>query len=171
MSEKDSGHRKCYTFDWFKFSCDFSAIFAVHVLTARSFLNIYQIFRNFWPRPFLLIMTLEIIIGYGVAFPKNSMWIQKFNAYLMRYRQNGDLERMQRFWFTGACDPREKRRTSSKPLALAQVHNSVGAGGGRRFKLVYVHFENIWAWQTQNNISDTELNLTLAKAALNDTVM
>ena len=131
MSEKDSGHRKCYTFDWFKFSCDFSAIFAVHVLTARSFLNIYQIFRNFWPRPFLLIMTLEIIIGYGVAFPKNSMWIQKFNAYLMRYRQNGDLERMQRFWFTGACDPREKRRTSSKPLALAQVTvlGLVGGGG------------------------------------------
>ena len=61
------------------------------------------------------------VLGYGVAFPKNSMWIQKFNEKLMNYRQNGDLERMQRFWFTGACDPREKRRTSSKPLALAQV--------------------------------------------------
>ena len=31
---------------------------------------------------------------------------------------------------------------------------------------MYVHFENIWAWETQNNISDTELNLILAKAAL-----
>ena len=59
--------------------------------------------------------------GYGVAFPKNSMWIPKFNEYLMRYRENGDLERMQRFWFTGACEPRKRRRTSSKPLALAQV--------------------------------------------------
>ena len=39
----------------------------------------------------------------------------------MRYRENGDLERMQRFWFTGACEPRKRRRTSSKPLALAQV--------------------------------------------------
>ena len=38
----------------------------------------------------------------------------------MRYRENGDLERMQRFWFTGACEPRKRRRTSSKPLALAQ---------------------------------------------------
>ena len=27
---------------------------------------------------------------------------------------------MQRFWFTGACEPRKRRRTSSKPLALAQ---------------------------------------------------
>lgn len=49
------------------------------------------------------------------------MWIPKFNEYLMRYRENGDLERMQRFWFTGACEPRKRRRTSSKPLALAQV--------------------------------------------------
>ena len=61
------------------------------------------------------------VAGYGVAFPKNSMWIPKFNEYLMRYRENGDLERMQRFWFTGACEPRKRRRTSSKPLALAQV--------------------------------------------------
>ena len=38
----------------------------------------------------------------------------------MRYRENGDLERMQRFWFTGACEPRKRRRSSSKPLALAQ---------------------------------------------------
>ena len=50
------------------------------------------------------------------------MWIPKFNEYLMRYRENGDLERMQRFWFTGACEPRKRRRTSSKPLALAQVY-------------------------------------------------
>ena len=58
--------------------------------------------------------------GYGVAFPKGSVWVGRFNEYLMRYRENGDLERMQRFWFTGACEPRKRRRTSSKPLALAQ---------------------------------------------------
>ena len=64
---------------------------------------------------------MDVPLGYGVGFPKNSMWIPKFNEYLMRYRENGDLERMQRFWFTGACEPRKRRRTSSKPLALAQV--------------------------------------------------
>ena len=31
--------------------------------------------------------------GYGVAFPKGSMWIPKFNEYLMKYRENGDLVR------------------------------------------------------------------------------
>ena len=32
-----------------------------------------------------------VMLGYGVAFPKGSMWIPKFNEYLMRYRENGDL--------------------------------------------------------------------------------
>ena len=68
-----------------------------------------------------ILIIICIKTGYGVGFPKNSMWIPKFNEYLMRYRENGDLERMQRFWFTGACEPRKRRRTSSKPLALAQV--------------------------------------------------
>ena len=69
----------------------------------------------------LTVGSWYAMTGYGVAFPKNSMWVPKFNEYLMRYRENGDLERMQRFWFTGACEPRKRRRTSSKPLALAQV--------------------------------------------------
>ena len=55
-----------------------------------------------------------------MAFPQRSTWVPQFNEYLMKYRENGDLERMQRFWFTGACDPTKRHRTSSKPLALAQ---------------------------------------------------
>jgi hypothetical protein len=66
--------------------------------------------------------------GYGVGFPKGSKWIDSFNNYLMRYRENGDLERMQRFWFTGACKPRKRRRTSSKPLALAQFMYVLDSG-------------------------------------------
>ena len=66
-------------------------------------------------------MNLVLLqIGYGVAFPQRSVWIPRFNEYLMRYRLNGDLERMQRFWFTGACEPKKRRTSSSKPLALAQ---------------------------------------------------
>lgn len=68
----------------------------------------------------LTVGSWYAMTGYGVAFPKGSKWIPHFNEYLMKYRENGDLERMQRFWFTGACEPRKRRRTSSKPLALAQ---------------------------------------------------
>ena len=68
----------------------------------------------------VLVPPRYAMTGYGVGFPKGSKWIPAFNKHLMRYRENGDLERMQRFWFTGACEPRKRRRTSSKPLALAQ---------------------------------------------------
>ena len=82
------------------------------------------LFSSFTSKKAFLFCTKT---GYGVGFPKNSMWIPKFNEYLMRYRENGDLERMQRFWFTGACEPRKRRRTSSKPLALAQVYWGVSS--------------------------------------------
>lgn len=68
----------------------------------------------------LTVGSWYAMTGYGVAFPKGSKWVPLFNEYLMSYRENGDLERMQRFWFTGACEPKKRRRTSSKPLALAQ---------------------------------------------------
>ena len=88
----------------------------------------------------LTVGSWYAMTGYGIAFPKNSKWLPLFNEHLMNYRENGDLERlqvmmmvmtnminkmmimmsMQRFWFTGACKPGETKRSSSKPLALAQ---------------------------------------------------
>jgi hypothetical protein len=48
-------------------------------------------------------------------------------------------ERMHRFWFTGACDPRKRRRTSSKPLALAQFTSAFILLGGEN-KLIFETF-------------------------------
>ena len=60
------------------------------------------------PKGFLIIQNLK---------RKN-----KWKNYLFLYcRENGDLERLQRFWFTGACKPGERKRSSSKPLALGKL--------------------------------------------------
>lgn len=32
----------------------------------------------------------------------------------------GDIERLQRFWLTGACKPKKNRRNSSTPLSINQ---------------------------------------------------
>uniref|UniRef100_T1JBL9 Glutamate receptor ionotropic, NMDA 2B n=1 Tax=Strigamia maritima TaxID=126957 RepID=T1JBL9_STRMM len=58
--------------------------------------------------------------GYGIAFPRNSKYLDSFNKYMMIYRENGDLERLQRFWMAGACNPYKQERTSSKPLSWNQ---------------------------------------------------
>ncbi len=53
----------------------------------------------FWQDDECNILTVGswyAMTGYGVAFAKNSKWIPGFNRHLMRYRENGDLERMQR---------------------------------------------------------------------------
>lgn len=58
--------------------------------------------------------------GYGVGFQRNSKYLPLFNQYMMTYKENGDLDRLQRFWLSGACRPEKNERTSSKPLSLDQ---------------------------------------------------
>lgn len=44
-----------------------------------------------------------------------------FNRQLLEMRSNGDLERLRRYWMTGACRPGKQEHKSSDPLALEQV--------------------------------------------------
>ncbi|KAJ9588857.1 hypothetical protein L9F63_017895 [Diploptera punctata] len=64
--------------------------------------------------------------GYGVGFPRHSKFRDLVNQQLMEYRENGDLERLRRFWFTGACNkPLSKEKQSrSDPLALEQFFST-----------------------------------------------
>lgn len=76
--------------------------------------------------------------GYGLAFPRNSKYLKMFNQRLLDFRENGDLERLRRYWMTGACRPGKQvllfnssekfwlistllqEHKSSDPLALEQ---------------------------------------------------
>jgi len=44
-----------------------------------------------------------------------------FNDKLLDYRENGDLERLGRFWLHGTCKPNEQEKRASEPLSEAQV--------------------------------------------------
>ncbi|XP_063229107.1 glutamate receptor ionotropic, NMDA 2B-like [Bacillus rossius redtenbacheri] len=64
--------------------------------------------------------------GYGIGFPRHSKYRPIINNRLMEYREIGDLERLQRFWFTGACNKRlsKEKQSRSEPLALEQFFST-----------------------------------------------
>ncbi|XP_046474039.1 glutamate receptor ionotropic, NMDA 2B isoform X1 [Neodiprion pinetum] len=68
----------------------------------------------------LTVGSWYAMTGYGIAFPRNSKYVQMFNKRLLDYRENGDLERLRRYWMTGTCKPGKEVQKSSDPLALEQ---------------------------------------------------
>ncbi|XP_023326378.1 glutamate receptor ionotropic, NMDA 2B isoform X2 [Eurytemora carolleeae] len=86
--------------------------------------------------------------GYGVAFPRHSKHFPNFNKKVMDYSENGDLERLRRFWLTGTCRPRKQEKRSSEPLAPEQFLSAfflllLGvclAAGLCSFEYLYCHY-------------------------------
>lgn len=58
--------------------------------------------------------------GYGIGFPRNSKFLAAFNKFMITYKENGDLDRLQRYWMTGVCHPEKQERSPSRPLSLDQ---------------------------------------------------
>uniref|UniRef100_A0AAN0LJ18 Glutamate ionotropic [NMDA] receptor 2B n=1 Tax=Polyphagotarsonemus latus TaxID=1204166 RepID=A0AAN0LJ18_9ACAR len=66
--------------------------------------------------------------GYGFAFAKNSKYLTKFNEKMIEYRENGDLERLRKFWFQGACKPtKDKGNLEGKLSNPLDVNQFVSA--------------------------------------------
>ncbi|XP_065211910.1 glutamate receptor ionotropic, NMDA 2B isoform X2 [Planococcus citri] len=70
----------------------------------------------------LTVGTWYAKTGYGLAFARNSKYLNMFNQKLLEFRENGDLERLRRYWMTGSCKPDKHQHTqsSSDPLAMEQ---------------------------------------------------
>ncbi|XP_034944082.1 glutamate receptor ionotropic, NMDA 2B [Chelonus insularis] len=68
----------------------------------------------------LTVGSWYAMTGYGLAFARNSKYVEMFNKRLLDYRENGDLERLRRYWMTGSCKPGKEVQKSSDPLALEQ---------------------------------------------------
>ncbi|XP_067004151.1 glutamate receptor ionotropic, NMDA 2B [Anabrus simplex] len=68
----------------------------------------------------LTVGSWYAMTGYGIAFSRNSKYVQMFNKRLLDFRENGDLERLRRYWMTGTCKPGKQEHKSSDPLALEQ---------------------------------------------------
>ncbi|CAF1576833.1 unnamed protein product, partial [Adineta steineri] len=56
--------------------------------------------------------------GYGIAFPKQSKFKDMINKEIIEMHYSGEIERLRRFWFTGACKSNVDQQSdrSSQPL-------------------------------------------------------
>ncbi|XP_071745795.1 glutamate receptor ionotropic, NMDA 2D isoform X2 [Lepeophtheirus salmonis] len=68
----------------------------------------------------LTVGSWYAMTGYAAAFPRNSKHFQSFNRKIIEYSENGDLERLRRFWLTGTCNPKKEEKKASEPLAPEQ---------------------------------------------------
>ncbi|XP_076049036.1 glutamate receptor ionotropic, NMDA 2B-like [Oratosquilla oratoria] len=105
----------------------------------------------------LTVGSWYALTGYGVAFPRKSKYIEMFNERIMNYRRNGYLERLSRFWFTGACKPDMQKKSSSKPLALEQFMSTfLLLGCGILLALLLLGLEHVYYRYFKTYLDNTE---------------
>ncbi|XP_046372595.2 glutamate receptor ionotropic, NMDA 2B-like [Haliotis rufescens] len=64
--------------------------------------------------------------GYGVAFPRGSPWIDKVNGVILRLTQKGEMERLQKFWLSGACHNNKKKDPNSNGFGQGAKSSYLG---------------------------------------------
>nr|APF30038.1 ionotropic glutamate receptor NMDA 2A [Homarus americanus] len=95
--------------------------------------------------------------GYGIAFPRGSKHTSHFNEKLMSYKDNGDMERIQRFWLTGACKPKKQNKRASEPLALEQFLSAyLLLFSGVLLALILLLLEHIYFKYVRKHLAKTD---------------
>ncbi|CAD5119499.1 DgyrCDS8104 [Dimorphilus gyrociliatus] len=56
--------------------------------------------------------------GYGMGFPKKSPWKAVIDRYILKFQQEGELERLQEYWLRGGCTAAEGGEESSAELGV-----------------------------------------------------
>ncbi|XP_023240697.1 glutamate receptor ionotropic, NMDA 2B-like [Centruroides sculpturatus] len=83
--------------------------------------------------------------GYGFAFPKKSKYLDRFNKMMIKYKENGDIERFQRFWLQGVCKPNKHKRNASNPLDINQFMSAfLLLGCGVLFTIIILVLEHLY---------------------------
>ncbi|CAC5378723.1 GRIN2B [Mytilus coruscus] len=56
--------------------------------------------------------------GYGVGVPKGSDLMAEINEIILELQENGELERLRKFWLAGACHRKQKRGQHSQNIGI-----------------------------------------------------
>lgn len=105
----------------------------------------------------LTVGSWYAMTGYGFAMAKNSKYLDKFNKKMIEYRENGDLERLRRYWFQGACKMQKNTRNISKPLDVNQFMSAfLLLGCGILLTVVLLGLEHIYFRYCRQCLARTE---------------
>lgn len=109
----------------------------------------------------LQVGSWSAMTGYALAFPHHSKFKLNFNAKILELRENGDLERLSRFWMSGTCKPREnlQEKRASEPLSIAQFLSAflllaIGMG----ISMVLLLMEHFYMRYLQTHVQKTTDN-------------
>lgn len=101
--------------------------------------------------------TWYAMTGYGFAFPKNSKYLLKFNEKMIEFRETGDLERLQKFWFQGSCKPGKNKGKLSKPLDVNQFMSAfLLLGCGILLTILLLALEHFYFRYCRKHLSRTD---------------
>ncbi|CAF1490209.1 unnamed protein product [Adineta steineri] len=86
--------------------------------------------------------------GYGIGFPKQSKFKDMINREIIDMHYSGEIERLRRFWFTGACKSGidQQSQRSSQPLeTLNFISAFLLLFGGTLLAAIILLCENAYA--------------------------
>lgn len=125
----------------------------------------------------LTVGSWYAMTGYGFAMAKDSKYLEKFNKKMIEYRENGkekrglkciffksahyhftgDLERLRRYWFQGACKSQKNKRNISKPLDVNQFMSAfLLLGCGILLTVVLLALEHLYFRYCRHCLARTE---------------
>ncbi|CAG2162128.1 unnamed protein product [Oppiella nova] len=105
----------------------------------------------------LTVGSWYAMTGYGFSLPKNSKYLERFNKKMIEYRESGDLERLRRFWFQGACKSQKNKRNISKPLDINQFMSAfLLLGCGILLTVVLLALEHLYFRYCRQHLAKTD---------------
>ncbi|CAF4269283.1 unnamed protein product [Rotaria socialis] len=86
--------------------------------------------------------------GYGIGFPKQSKFKDMINKEIIEMHYSGEIERLRRFWFTGACKSNIEQQSQRSSQQLDQ-RNFTSAFllllGGTFIAIIILICENVYS--------------------------
>ncbi|XP_050393483.1 glutamate receptor ionotropic, NMDA 2B [Patella vulgata] len=64
--------------------------------------------------------------GYGIGFPRGSKWLTKVNEIILQLNDEGETERLKKFWLKGACRTKQKHGVTKRSFGKAVSSHTLG---------------------------------------------